>query len=68
MTEKVIECVYEYKTKMALECKDMESDLVQFYSDVTLMMSQIYPVEDFGPEKKPHWKELKTWNPLNILH
>ena len=51
MTEKVIDCVYEYKTKKDFECKDMESDLVQFYSDIRLMMSQLYPAEFFGPEE-----------------
>ena len=29
----------------------MESDLVQFYSDIRLMMSQLYPAKCFGPEK-----------------
>ena len=51
MTEKLIDCVYEYKTKKDFECKDIESDLVQFYSDIRLMMSQLYPAEFFGPEE-----------------
>ena len=51
MTEKLIDCVHEYKTKKDFECKDMETDLVQFYSDIRLMISQLYPAECFRPEK-----------------
>ncbi|KAL9952960.1 hypothetical protein ACROYT_G040293 [Oculina patagonica] len=49
MVDKLIECVYEYKVKKDFECKDMESDLIQFYSDIRLMMSKLYPPDDFGP-------------------
>lgn len=67
MTEKLIECVYEYKTKKDFECKDMESDLVQFYSDIRLMMSRIYPVENFGPEKETSLEGAEDMDPNEYL-
>ena len=51
MVDKLIECIYEYKIKKDFECKDMESDMQQFYLDIRVMLSGMYPPHNFGPSE-----------------
>eukprot|EP00794_Sanderia_malayensis_P006485 gene6485-7227_t len=48
MVDNLVPKIYEYKIKKDFEGKDMESDLVKMYEDVTKMMAILYRLDHFG--------------------